>query len=578
LPESNAASTGSDREPRRWVLVWSVFAATAAYALLRGPGPRLHSDSIQDYLLARACRQGLGCWAHGTSVRDVMQGRLLLHLLGAMIDLSPWIHHAMFVAWLAAAVALLAHLAAQELGTRAALDTAMLGTLMLMAAAGYPTIWNPTLATLPLVVFVLALTRIAEGRAAWSLVAALAAALAYHGHMVHIALVPMLALVCALALSDWRWSLGAVALALLSIVSLDGGVPQQPAPLIGMIIVSSSVLALLGRRLAPRFTTRSTTQRRKLMVLGHTLAILLGTVMLSLVLGMPMNIRYWAAAVPGLVLVAAYAIGLLAERGRAWPRVVRFLLVVALAIPVVRTWGFAHYTMTDAHDLARYTAARGLDHRALLDRLQGPRRHDLLEAARIWSAPTPDRPTSGTARLRVLPWRGFDATPDGWQRLSLGLGRAALVSDDGSPWLELTSFESCWNEAEHDHETCVMVDDRVRWVSDPILTGDSHNTSIATSEQINRLSQRIAVTVAGTGPRTIVVEPMWTVAAVTGLAHTIGSDGRSVELVGPLGATGTLELETHDGLPMRVPGYPAVIIELDATELDLLPKILASDE
>jgi hypothetical protein len=555
-----------------------VFTATAAYALLRGPGPRLHGDSIQDYLLARACRQGLGCWAHGTSMEELVQGRLLLHLLGAMIELSPWIHHAMFVAWLAAAVALLAHLAAQELGARAALDTAMLGTLMLMAAAGYPIIWNPTLATLPLVVFVLALTRIAEGRAAWSLLAALAAALAYHGHVVHIALVPVLALVCAMALSGWYWSLGSAALALLAIIALDGGVPQQPVPLTGIIIVSSCLLAFLGRRLVPRFTTRSTAQRRKLVVLGHTLAILLATVMLSLVVGRPMSIRYWAAAVPGLVLVAAYAIGVLAERGRAWSRVVRFLLVVALAKPVVQTWWFAGYTMTDAHDLARHAAARGLDYRALLDRLQGPRRPDLLDAARIWSVPTLDRPTSGTARLRVLPWPALGATPDGWQRLSFGLGRAAIVSDDGSPWLRLTSFESCWNEAEHGHETCVTIDDSVRWVSDPTLTGDSHATSISTSDQITRLSQRITVTVAGASPRTIVVEPMWTVTAVTGLAHTIGPDGRWVELGGPLGATGTLEIERRDQLPTHLPGYSAVTIELDATELDLLPKILARDE
>jgi hypothetical protein len=578
LPESNASTTGSDSEPRRAVLVWSVFAATVAYALLRGPGPRLHGDSIQDYLLARACRQGLGCWAHTTSLGELVQGRLLLHLLGAMIDLSPWIHHAMFVACLAAAVALLAHLAAQEFGARAALDTAMLGTLMLMAAAGYPIIWNPTLATLPLVVFVVALMRIAEGRAVWSLLAALAAALAYHGHVVHIALVPVLALVCGMALSGWWWSLGSAALALFSIFALEGSVPQQPAPLIGMIIVSSSVLAFLGRRLAPRFTTNSTARRRKLVVLGHTLAILLATVMLSLVIGRPMHIRYWAAAVPGLALAAAYAIGVLAERGRVWPRVVRFLLVVALVIPVVLTWWFAQYTMTDAQHLVRYTAARGLDYRALLDRLQGPRRHELLEAARIWSVPTPDQPTSSTARLRVLPWLAFEATPDGWQRLSLGLGRAAIVSEDGSPWLALTSFESCWNEAEHGHETCVTVDDSVRWVSDPRLTTDSHDTSISISDQITRLSQRITVTVADASPRTIVVEPMWTVTAVSGLAHTIGPDARSVELGGPVGATGTLEIETRNRLPARVPGYPAVIIELDTTELDLLPKILARDQ
>lgn len=432
------------REPARPLLRRAAahFAGTLALLSLFPIRPALHLDTARDLLLARDCVLAGHCGAGPrSSFGGWTQGALWSHLLElrelAGLGLAALAHAATLSVALAAA---LLPLVARALERPATALTWALWLPATLVTIGWPTLWNPTLWPLVLVVFYLALLHAARTRGLAAFVAAAAAlALAVDVHVASAALVPF-----TLAVAVARAARPLVTVCLSAAVALAVLALDSPAALADNRELLASHLPALVCTVLVSVAAGALLRRRPLTATTVALAacahLLLAFPLLAFVTGHPLHARYLAPLVtPAALLLGARRPGRLAAA---------LACAGYLAVWLDDRLHNQRLRLDEVEPIAAALYARGLGFGDLFLHLRGPHAYDLL--ATLAALEPPNHRTAADGRDNLVFRTPHDNVPDppppGWTVIDLG-GSYDAVIVAYRPWLRPDRLTVCMSDA-----------------------------------------------------------------------------------------------------------------------------------
>lgn len=560
--------------------------ATLAFVIIAAQGLSMviHSDSAQDFELAKGCKLGPEfCYSHRTSVEQLKQGRLLLFALNWMQDVGIEGRFALaaFSVLTATGVGLLGEMTARLFALRTddpgRIRTASLCVVALMSFAlpwvvNHPVMWNPTFGTLPLclwTVSVAALTSEREELASAGV--AISSVLAYHGHIVYVVVwFAALPVVGALT-KGWRGpALALVGTPVLALL-IDAPSVLQNRAFVGQSVpggtklVLAAPVLLLGLGLALRGPLGKLRERLGSLAgwvatAACGFACVLALYVVVRALGRPMGPRYLAPGLPavGTVIIAWAAFEL--WRVRSWaPLLVS--AAVMLATYRARKQETSEY-MTVA-GLRRLDAALGGSGPLAIntERIRGYHGGIMTEMMlAIDRDHGPVRSADGTV-LQVMELMAEECPPPEleWGCLEVAPGQTFVWREDLSPWFSTTHLEIA-DGARRPYEWQALSVDR----GNPYMGREEFGDT-------QRFLQRVEFE-AGVGPRMVLLESGWRVVSATGgQAEAFGEYGGAewVSVQAREGAKGTLTIE-YINPPVGVRRRPSIALELSEADLEAL--------
>ena len=442
------------------------FVAGIAILWVIAPESMLHRDSLGTYLCARACLESDLCPSQATSTPSIRQGRGLVYILALLLKLRLPLaaHHWFFMALTSAAALVTAATAKRLFGASAHRYAWLFAIFVTPYAAGFPILWNPTLSSLPLAIFLYASVRWCERcDLRWLWAAALSFVVASHGHPNHVVLwfvPPVLVVVSSLAMSRVRWVLAlfvSLLLPLCGFFIIDAIVfIHNVRNLPPVVFFGSSALLTAGLGvglLSRRWWVDMTPEMRGLVV---TLVLGVGLFAAVVLVAIPAkkspDIRYWAAAIPGLTVLVSGVVSFFPLVLRVAAAALFCLYLVpryvvsthGLAPPALR--GQAKLSTSEAAAIARVARSEGYEQLDMFGVLEGSYAHEvavvgaltgreLPEARR--SERTPFRYVVGSARREALD------LPDHWKSLPLGFLARLYFSTERESVIDRQHFELC---------------------------------------------------------------------------------------------------------------------------------------
>ncbi len=153
-----------------WLRAALVAAMAGAYLLAMGVEPTSHTDTARDILLAR---DGLlsGVY-HGcdSSFGTFRQGALWVRFLALTwaLGLGPIFQHLAIAGWLVLGVCLFDRFVRKHFGEEIGFPSTAMFLALIVLAVGYPNLWNPTIASLGVVLLTWSLLEVATCGSIWS--------------------------------------------------------------------------------------------------------------------------------------------------------------------------------------------------------------------------------------------------------------------------------------------------------------------------------------------------------------------------------------------------------------------------
>lgn len=417
----------------------------------------LHLDTARDLLIARECVLGGHCGAGPrTSFGGWTQGALWSHLLELRealgLGLAALEHAAILGLAIAAAMV---PVAAREVGRSANALTWALWFPATLWTIGYPTLWNPTLWPLALVLFYVALARAARSRSLLAFTAAAAAlALAVDLHVASAVLVPFLiAAVVGCSAHPWL-ALPTVAVVALGVLAVDSpGALAENRPLVGRhapaLILALALAVSAGLVARRRLTNLDGTARAETLLRALCLFLLVALTGLALGTGHPLHARYLAPIVtPAAILLST-----------GGPRLLRSPRLRAIAAALACAGYVAHwlddrlynprFRLVEVEAVAAALYDRGLDFGALYRHLRGPHAFDLVSTLAALEPPGTRGASPDAQDLLVVRAARTDlpeSLPAEWSVVDLEGSHVAVIVPY-RPWVQLDRVEVCRDRA-----------------------------------------------------------------------------------------------------------------------------------
>ncbi len=544
---------------RAWIEALVATAITGALLSLQATTPPISADTARDLLLARDCAGGLGCHGPITSFDGLVQGAGWIRLLALLRGLGPVAIHRLLIVADAASVGAMLLLARRTLTARAARIAAIAFGVAIGPVIGYPLLWNPAIAPLPVVAFAAALYAYAARRGAAPLLGAvIALACLIESHIGYVAYAPLL-LVAVLALADRPWATLAATVAAIAgielLVSREAmavavRVLSHAAAAVPVVILCAVACVVVVRR-RPWVAALAPERRAALLTLAAVPYAFATALPLALV-GHEVASRYFAPALaPGAIWIGARV-----ARAPRW--VVRVLaavaalaavaptLVIRAAHRIIETPVSPAYDMGDAQRIAATLGRDGFAYADLRRGLRGPAAFDLLGAlAAVW--PDPFAPPARSDDVRVLWVRGTGAPPD-FSALPSGDGDSILIGPIAS-WLQPERMQACVGDR------CIALPraafDAVRPARSLCYPRLDAIDALARGQRGPlHLVQRIPVAISGTDPARVLQTfgdpadhlPAWRITRVDGVEHRGALPGSCVTLIAGSSRTGSVEL------------------------------------
>lgn len=599
-----------------------VAALAGAYLAAMGVEPPIHADTARDILLAR---DGLltgvyeGCSASFGTFR---QGALWVRFmaLSQAIGLGLLGQHLLIAGYLVLGVCLFDRLVRDHFGDDLGWASTAMFLPLVILAVGYPVLWNPTVASLGIVVLTWSLLGVVTRGSTWAACAS-AASLALVAEASWSALLIAPVLVLAILIScarPWR---------ALLLAAISGLLPSLAAswmtwtvnvqallreswylPFVAAAVAAGTIGALAARR---RWLALAVAARRRWL-----LVLLVGTIAVEtaaasvLARRLMFSPQYLFTALPAAVILAALGLNRLRRSGSArWRRAVAYgVPVLLLSIPLggALAWrvGFATgrpsiptYTMREAQILARRLFERGLSIADLRRHVRGPDSLDLVSAIAAF-APDP-QPTAERqlADLRIIAFtdahRPAAGLPPDGEEIDLGRGRRAWILPLES-WVGLAPSRVCFSSAADDAPPAACAE-----IASPsaLQRGPFQDLAFPSFPGVHEAFVRFAGAANGAPIRVewelpiairgddaardvalaSVIAPGWTIVRVEGVGFRGDLPARHVRLDRSIGATGRLAV-AFDGVPSR--DFPPELVETRAAEetalrdeLRLLPPL-----
>ncbi|PRP93182.1 hypothetical protein ENSA5_44490 [Enhygromyxa salina] len=557
-------------------------ALAFAYLWLSGPAPPLQDDSIQDFSLARQCAEGGACYAHGTSIEGLSQGRLLLVLIAASLRVGVSVHaqHLLLMALTAVAVVVLAELARSLAGMWAGLVTGALAVWALPAAADHPLLWNPTLASLPLALVTVSCVQLARTeQLRWAFGVVVGIVAAYHGHVVNLVTWPVAATLAGMT-TNRRAAQAIVVLGpAAGLLAFDTAVfVSNCATILGSPIGWMFPLAIpaglvVGMRLRHRLVAQPESRRPRLVLAGLAGAPALALGLGSVVADMPIEGRYFAAALPALAVLGGLTLEWAPARARPIISALAVLVVVSrldLGVDLDRMWTLADVERLD-RDLREH---RGLPLAQLGTSIRAPDGQNLVNMARVLGPEAPSRAGDGTTtRILPLPPAACAELGDDWRCVALGWRSSAAWSINRAPWIDPARFEACASSFEQ-RESCVVVE-----VDDPRFDRPMGYPRVVEDEQltgagpVETWAQRLSVTAGDGGYRWVILARGWSLRDAQGVEAELGEPlfGRTtVRISAERGARGVVTIEQFADGGVVAPATPSIVAELGPADEQLV--------
>ena len=567
-----------------------------------GPEPRMHDDSLQDYMLARDCWLGVFCGNHSSGSFGIRQGSLLVYALAGLLSLTTDVlkHHWVFITLHAFGAVVVMQLANRLFGSRSRWPALVVMTIMAAWAAYHPIIWSPAVPPVALALFAYATAKLAgTGQTRWVWFGAAAAVFAVEGHVVHFLLTMLLGFVSAAACNSWLGVLCAVLLPSTMLMAFDPAwslmtldILRDRSFLIPLTGISLLALAA-GALVRSRFRPLSPLLRSQLGAIVPGLLIYGGVCVAGPLIGRPIAIRYWAGGVPAVSMIIGLVLG------RFWVgRLAVATIVLCLPLyfsrpslfPFMKQTPFytiesLALTIPQAQRVAEYARKRGFSLTDGFARYQGPGYVDLAIAGTIANLDATDYDETERPSLRYLPLDAADVPrdlPKSWVRMPLKNDRVVLFSSVPASWVERRHFTACVVLADGER-VCKRVDrsNRRMFKREPPLIGvDGLEPGVLEGRRdanVVAWEQELPIVIDTPEAFHVVYLSMdCSVVRVTGVAHEISKDRRSVILKSGDGRKGMLVLRKESGPVMVAPVYSGVAMELlpdDGVVLDVVRRL-----
>jgi hypothetical protein len=609
-------------EHPRIVRALAVASLTAAYLIAMGVEPPAHKDTARDMLLGRDGTEfGIfdGCEAaFGGFRQGVLWPRLLA--LTMSLGLGPAGQHAIMAALLAASICLFDRTVLDHFGEDMGWTPTAMYLPLVVVAAGYPNLWNPILAPLPVALLLLALLQLAtHGTIGAACASGVSLATAAEGHPASLLIAPVIVL---LSLMSCQRPILALTLAALSgvVPSLafsyttwvfDGRALLQESwyiPLLAIALVFGLILANTFRR---RWLALAVERRRRWLLLVMVGCVGSQAVAASILSGrILLSPQYYLTVLPALVILA----GLVIRRMRREVDPGRFRIVMLNGIPAAflsvplagaMVWRFGvssgdasvpAYSMRESEILARHFWTSGYSFPDVQRHLRGPDSLLLFTAIAPF-APGPqtsvDRPMPDLRVLKFGDGHGpGKELPVGGDEVDLGRRRHAWVLPlDG--WVGIAPSRLCFTSLERaDASRCAEVSSssidfrgRYRDLAYPAFPGlhralEEFRTMVPVSRM--KVTWELPVVTRGEDAERYfdvagVVGPAWVVGRVDGVGHRGELPSRHVVLDRTGATSGHIVLSTlamtSDG-PIRTgEDYPPDFLETRTDEAVLRESI-----
>jgi hypothetical protein len=617
VEEAPAAAPGSGTFAARLRRILpAIGAAMLAFALLSAavPAPPVHPDTTRDFLMAADCLAGVPC-DHGppTSLGVVVQGALwtrFLALAGAIGIGVEGVRAAVFALHAVSTGVVLAA-ARRRLPDALAAWTAAAWAVLAVMISGAPLLWNPSIASLPLAIFYVALLGLTE-RGTLVLAAAAGAilALAVECHLLFAALVPVLIAAAAGCARRPLPAVGAALAGLAAVLVIDARTAWtvnaralassgawMPVALVVLLAAGAGVLA--RRRLGA-----ATPGARAAIFLATAAVLPAGaTVVLAPVAGGAGPWRYLAPALPATALIVALApvsaaraiarAAGLGAAGEARAGIALGAAALAGAYRVLSAGGDGPgWSMRDAQAAAAPLYARLATYPDVRARV-ATRTRSLLAAMALFEPPRPALRADlapGDALVLFKAPKAAGVPPGPWVA-TVDLGRSVALVGAVRPFLDRTRIRACYAplEGAGDEGGCVDTGiggdapDGARETADerayPMMRAAREAFPPALLQRFAGVHERFAVRLApAAGPahriELLAEQGGWTIEEVTGAAHRGALPAAHVTVEGAA-AEGTLVLGRttpagRDEPDRYWPPPTAEIVETDAAIADAI--------
>ncbi len=590
----------------------AVIAALAgAYLLAMGVEPTSHTDTARDILLARdGLLSGIyqGC---DSSFGTFRQGALWVRFMALTwaLGLGPIFQHLAIAGWLVLGVCLFDRFVRKHFGEALGSPATVMFFALTVLAVGYPNLWNPTIASLGVVLLTWSLLEVVTRGSVWSACAtgaglALTAEASWAAFMIG----PVAALIVSMSCGS---PLRALVLSAASGLSLSvawshttwstnlRAILGEPWYL-PFGLVAAAAAMVIGFALRPRWLESAIEERRV-----RLLQILVGSIaalaLVASILARRLLIspQYLFTALPAAVVLAALALRRLRRHAGAprWRRLVAtFIPLLVLSIPIVsaRAWRFGiatgqvsipTYSMREARILADYFYDAGLSFSDVQRHLRGPDSIDLMYSIAAFAPgpePTDERPI---ADLRVLAfsdsWRPADRIPAGGREVDLRGSRLAWILPlEG--WVGLAPSRACFSstttatdaECAEIASPSVALGGRYRDLAFPSFPGvhDAYmRFSRASRHTSTMVTWELPIVIRGADAErhvqlATIIGPPWVIERVDGVGHRGDLPARNVILDRSAAMRGRLVVSAN-AVPHRE--YPPELLETRAEENEL---------
>jgi hypothetical protein len=579
------------------------------YLAAMGVEPTSHTDTARDILLARdGLATGVfeGCDA---SYGGFRQGALWVRLLAFShgLGLGPVAQHAFISIWLIAGVVLFDRLVRTQFGAHVGSTSTAMFLPLIVLAIGYPNLWNPTIASLAVVLLTWALlevvTRGSLG-AAWASGAGLALAAEASwsafliGPVVAVAVLvscsrPLLAsgfailgaLVPSLSWSYTTWKFNSAAIV------------REPWHL---PFLATATAALIGLALgARRRWRRLAVERRRTTLLAFLVGTMLLLALSASILARRLLIspQYLFTALPAAVILLA--LGLRRLRGgdaAAWRVALAIgLPLLVFSIPLAASAAWRHglaageasiptYSMREASILARHFYESGFSFSDLQRSVRGPDGIDLMYAMAAYApdpAETAARPLADQRVLAFSEAKRPAELPAGGREIDLGRGRRAWILPIEA-WIHLAPSNVCFLSASGEParecaeiaSPTVPLGGRFRDLAFPSFAGiheAQRRFAGSSAGRPVRVRWELPIALAGADVErhvqlASIFSPPWRIVRVEGVGYRGDLPARRVVIDRSGGTVGRLVVSA-DAVPQRE--YPPEIIETSPGENEI---------
>ncbi len=570
----------------RGLLALGLAGGAAAALWLTASAPPLHPDTNRDLLLARDCLESGICLGPSTSFDGLQQHGGWTRLLASFRALgsSPVGAHRSLIVLNALGAGVLGFVAAARLSVPVAAGAAAVAFSWSMWAAGFPILWNPSLAPLA---YALLFAGALERR--WVVAGVVSGLGAVGAVETHVAgLIALAVIVLALrTFADRPLRAVLIALSVFCGVELALSAPailmNLESPIARRAVVPALVLGLGVSWLLGGLVRRRVRPSRRLVVVLALCAV--GTtgppLLAALAAGHFLTARYFAVAIVPVVGIGAGALAWMVASDRCSLRVLAFGLGIGALGLSLSPWDEAadrqYYDLAEVDAIAdALNVAEGYP--AVRLGLRGPLTGLLGEGLAAWAPDASFEPPTELMTTRLVRLDDPSDLPTGWRAVPLPSGAVAGVSRLRS-WLRPERAEVCLSGPDGPPKCLTLTP--AMWQSFGGERAGYERLASGLLPAAEALRERVAVdgwhqptlflripivTDATDSERAFQLfddlgeNGGWRVARVEGVAHRGELGGRQVVLVG--GGEGTLTLEHTRPVAHFVP-----LLILDALEL-----------